>query len=85
LFELEKKLVLRVDFARLDLPREEALNLGTVPKRKPRRGPEGGARPPAAAGPSIPTEGASNPTHTIVALSLRGAEHLADKWSTVAG
>jgi choline dehydrogenase-like flavoprotein len=38
------------------------------------------------AGPGIfPTEGASNPTYTILALSLRGAEHLAGKWSTVAG
>jgi choline dehydrogenase-like flavoprotein len=25
------------------------------------------------------------PTHTIFALSLRGAEHLAGQWSTVAG
>ena len=38
------------------------------------------------AGPGIfPTEGASNPTYTIFALSLRGAEQLAEKWSTVAG
>ena len=38
------------------------------------------------AGPSIfPTEGASNPTYTILAISLRGAEQLAAKWSTVAG
>jgi choline dehydrogenase-like flavoprotein len=38
------------------------------------------------AGPGIfPTEGASNPTYTIFALSQRGAEHLAEKWSTVAG
>jgi choline dehydrogenase-like flavoprotein len=38
------------------------------------------------AGPGIfPTEGASNPTYTIFALSLRGAEHLAANWSTVAG
>ena len=38
------------------------------------------------AGPGIfATGGASNPTYTILALSLRGAEHLADKWSTVAG
>jgi choline dehydrogenase-like flavoprotein len=37
-------------------------------------------------GPGIfPTEGASNPTYTIFALSLRGAEHLAGNWSTVAG
>jgi choline dehydrogenase-like flavoprotein len=38
------------------------------------------------AGPGIfATGGASNPTYTILALSLRGAEHLAEKWSTVAG
>ena len=38
------------------------------------------------AGPSIfPTEGASNPTYTILAVSLRGAEQLAAKWTTVAG
>ena len=38
------------------------------------------------AGPGIfPTGGASNPTYTIFALSLRGAEQLASKWSTVAG
>jgi len=38
------------------------------------------------AGPSIfPTEGASNPTYTILAVSLRGAEQLASQWSTVAG
>ena len=38
------------------------------------------------AGPGIfPTAGASNPTYTIFALSLRGAEHLAANWSTVAG
>ncbi len=38
------------------------------------------------AGPGIfPTCGASNPTYTIFALSLRGAEHLAKTWSTVAG
>jgi choline dehydrogenase-like flavoprotein len=38
------------------------------------------------AGPGIfATVGASNPTYTIFALSLRGAERLADKWSTVAG
>ena len=37
------------------------------------------------AGPGIfPTGGASNPTYTIFALSQRGAERLADKWSTVA-
>ena len=38
------------------------------------------------AGPGIfPTEGASNPTYTIFAVSLRGAEQLAAKWATVAG
>ncbi len=38
------------------------------------------------AGPGIfPTGGASNPTFTIFALSLRGAEHLATNWSTIAG
>ncbi len=38
------------------------------------------------AGPSIfPTEGASNPTYTILAVSLRGAEQLAASWGTVAG
>jgi choline dehydrogenase-like flavoprotein len=38
------------------------------------------------AGPGIfPTGGASNPTYTIFALSLRGAEQLAANWSTVAG
>src|SRR6266852_4229765 len=38
------------------------------------------------AGPGIfATAGASNPTYTILALSLRGAEHLAANWSTVAG
>jgi choline dehydrogenase-like flavoprotein len=38
------------------------------------------------AGPSIfATAGASNPTYTIFALSLRGAEHLAANWGTVAG
>jgi len=37
-------------------------------------------------GPGIfPTEGASNPTYTIFALSLRGAEQLVANWSTVAG
>src|SRR2546430_9894934 len=36
------------------------------------------------AGPGIfPTAGASNPTYTILALSLRGAEQLAAKWGTV--
>jgi choline dehydrogenase-like flavoprotein len=38
------------------------------------------------AGPGIfPTSGAANPTYTIFALSLRGAEHLAGNWSAVAG
>jgi choline dehydrogenase-like flavoprotein len=38
------------------------------------------------AGPGIfPTSGAPNPTYTILALSLRGAEHLAGSWSAVAG
>jgi choline dehydrogenase-like flavoprotein len=38
------------------------------------------------AGPGIfATAGASNPTYTIFALSLRGAEQLASQWSTVAG
>src|SRR5262249_11339834 len=37
------------------------------------------------AGPGIfPTGGASNPTNTIFALSLRGAEQLAAKWRTIA-
>ncbi|MBO0757258.1 MAG: GMC family oxidoreductase, partial [Bradyrhizobiaceae bacterium] len=38
------------------------------------------------AGPGLfPTEGASNPTYTIFALSLRGAERLVANWSAVAG
>ena len=38
------------------------------------------------AGPGIfATAGASNPTYTIFALSLRGAEQLAAQWSSVAG
>jgi choline dehydrogenase-like flavoprotein len=38
------------------------------------------------AGPGIfPTSGAPNPTYTIFALSVRGAEHLAGNWSAVAG
>jgi choline dehydrogenase-like flavoprotein len=37
------------------------------------------------AGPGIfATSGASNPTYTIFALSLRGAEQLASDWNTVA-
>jgi len=36
------------------------------------------------AGPcTFPSEGASNPTYTIFAVSQRGAEHLASKWKTV--
>ena len=36
------------------------------------------------AGPGIfATSGASNPTYTIFALSLRGAEQLAASWGTV--
>jgi choline dehydrogenase-like flavoprotein len=38
------------------------------------------------AGPGIfATAGASNPTYTIFALSLRGAEQLASQWNMVAG
>jgi choline dehydrogenase-like flavoprotein len=38
------------------------------------------------AGPCIfPIEGASNPTYTIFAAALRGAEHLAEHWGSVAG
>jgi choline dehydrogenase-like flavoprotein len=38
------------------------------------------------AGPGIfPTCGASNPTYTLFALSLRAAENLASNWSTIAG
>ena len=37
------------------------------------------------AGPCIfPSEGASNPTYTIFAVSQRGAEHLASNWGTIA-
>ena len=37
------------------------------------------------AGPCIfPTEGASNPTYTIFAVSQRGAENLAANWKTIA-
>lgn len=39
-----------------------------------------GSRDPA----SFPTEGAANPTFTIYALSLRGAERLATKWQSIA-
>ena len=36
------------------------------------------------AGPGIfPTSGASNPTYSILALSLRGAEQLAGKWKAI--
>jgi choline dehydrogenase-like flavoprotein len=38
-----------------------------------------------AGGGLFPTEGASNPTYTIFALSLRGSEQLVKNWSTVAG
>ena len=38
------------------------------------------------AGPGIfPTSGAPNPTYTIFALSLRGAEQLAKNWGSIAG
>ena len=38
------------------------------------------------AGPGLfPTEGASNPTYTIFAVSQRGAEQLVSKWGSVAG
>jgi choline dehydrogenase-like flavoprotein len=38
------------------------------------------------AGPGIfPTSAAVNPTYTIFALSLRGAEQLAGNWGAVAG
>lgn len=38
------------------------------------------------AGPGIfPTEGASNPTYTIFAVSRRGADQLVSKWGSVAG
>ena len=38
------------------------------------------------AGPGLfPTEGASNPTYTIFAVSQRGAEKLAASWGSVAG
>lgn len=38
------------------------------------------------AGPGLfPTEGASNPTYTIFAVSQRGAENLVSKWGSVAG
>jgi choline dehydrogenase-like flavoprotein len=38
------------------------------------------------AGPGLfPTSGAPNPTYTIFALSVRGAEHLTDNWASVAG
>jgi choline dehydrogenase-like flavoprotein len=37
------------------------------------------------AGPCVfPSEGASNPTYTILAVTLRGAENLKEHWSTVA-
>ena len=38
------------------------------------------------AGPGIfPTCGASNPTYTIFALSLRAAENLSSNWGAIAG
>jgi choline dehydrogenase-like flavoprotein len=38
------------------------------------------------AGPCVfPTEGAANPTYTIFAVSLRGAEYLAQNWGSFAG
>jgi choline dehydrogenase-like flavoprotein len=38
------------------------------------------------AGPGLfPTEGASNPTYTIFAVSQRGAENLVSRWGSVAG
>jgi choline dehydrogenase-like flavoprotein len=38
------------------------------------------------AGPGIfATSGASNPTYTIFALSLRGAEQLAGRWKRIVG
>jgi hypothetical protein len=38
------------------------------------------------AGPCVfPTEGASNPTYTIFAVALRGAEQLSKTWGSVAG
>ena len=37
-------------------------------------------------GPGLfPTEGAPNPTYTIFALSLRGAERMLANWGTIAG
>jgi choline dehydrogenase-like flavoprotein len=32
----------------------------------------------------FPTEGSVNPTNTIMAVSLRGAEHMAKNFSTIA-
>jgi choline dehydrogenase-like flavoprotein len=38
------------------------------------------------AGPGIfPTCGASNPTYTVFALSLRAAENLTSNWGAIAG
>jgi choline dehydrogenase-like flavoprotein len=38
------------------------------------------------AGPGLfPTEGTSNPTFTIFAVSQRGAEKLVSRWGTIAG
>ena len=33
----------------------------------------------------FPTEGAVNPTYTMYAASLRGAEHFAENWNAIAG
>src|SRR5262249_6868102 len=38
-----------------------------------------------AGGGLFPTEGASNPTFTILAVSLRSAEQLQTNWSSIAG
>jgi hypothetical protein len=81
-----KKARFACGFERLDLPRKEALNFATVPKRNTVAGQKGAlAHRPRRGRAIFPTEGASNPTYTILALSLRGAEHLADRWSAVAG
>ena len=37
-----------------------------------------------AGGGLFPTEGAVNPTNTLMAVSLRGAEHMAKNFSTIA-
>jgi choline dehydrogenase-like flavoprotein len=33
----------------------------------------------------FPTEGALHPTNTIMAVTLRGAEHMTSQWSSIAG